>query len=65
VFAAHAAVAALYARDARGAEGQVVDASITDACLAITESVTSIVRAGASIVVTYAAADMAGWLREA
>jgi crotonobetainyl-CoA:carnitine CoA-transferase CaiB-like acyl-CoA transferase len=29
---------ALYARDARGAEGQVVDASITDACLAVTES---------------------------
>jgi porphobilinogen synthase len=36
-----------------------------DRRLAITESVTSIVRAGASIVVTYAAADMAGWLREA
>src|SRR5437588_460953 len=31
-------VLALYARDARGAEGQVVDASITDACLAVTES---------------------------
>jgi succinyl-CoA---D-citramalate CoA-transferase len=29
---------ALYARDARGAEGQVIDASITDACLAVTES---------------------------
>jgi len=29
---------ALYARDARGASGQVIDASITDACLAITES---------------------------
>jgi crotonobetainyl-CoA:carnitine CoA-transferase CaiB-like acyl-CoA transferase len=29
---------ALYARDARGAGGQVVDASITDACLAVTES---------------------------
>jgi succinyl-CoA---D-citramalate CoA-transferase len=29
---------ALYARDARGAEGQVVDASITDACFAMTES---------------------------
>jgi len=29
---------ALYARDARGADGQVIDASITDACLAITES---------------------------
>lgn len=29
---------ALYARDARGAEGQVVDASITDACFAVTES---------------------------
>lgn len=31
-------ILALYARDARGAEGQVVDASITDACLAVTES---------------------------
>jgi crotonobetainyl-CoA:carnitine CoA-transferase CaiB-like acyl-CoA transferase len=29
---------ALYARDVRGAEGQVVDASITDACFALTES---------------------------
>jgi crotonobetainyl-CoA:carnitine CoA-transferase CaiB-like acyl-CoA transferase len=29
---------ALYARDARGATGQVVDASITDACFAMTES---------------------------
>lgn len=29
---------ALYARDARGAEGQVVDASIADACLAVMES---------------------------
>jgi len=29
---------ALYARDARGADGQVIDASITDACLAMTES---------------------------
>jgi crotonobetainyl-CoA:carnitine CoA-transferase CaiB-like acyl-CoA transferase len=29
---------ALYARDVRGADGQVVDASITDACFAITES---------------------------
>jgi crotonobetainyl-CoA:carnitine CoA-transferase CaiB-like acyl-CoA transferase len=29
---------ALYARDAGGAEGQVVDASITDACFALTES---------------------------
>ena len=29
---------ALYARDARGAQGQVVDASITDACFAVTES---------------------------
>ncbi len=29
---------ALYARDARGAEGQVVDASITDACFAMLES---------------------------
>lgn len=29
---------ALYARDARGAEGQVIDASITDACFAVTES---------------------------
>jgi crotonobetainyl-CoA:carnitine CoA-transferase CaiB-like acyl-CoA transferase len=29
---------ALYARDARGADGQVVDASITDACFAMMES---------------------------
>ena len=29
---------ALYARDARGGEGQVVDASITDACFAMMES---------------------------
>lgn len=29
---------ALYARDARGVEGQVVDASITDACFAMLES---------------------------
>jgi crotonobetainyl-CoA:carnitine CoA-transferase CaiB-like acyl-CoA transferase len=29
---------ALYARDARGATGQVVDAAITDACFAMTES---------------------------
>jgi succinyl-CoA---D-citramalate CoA-transferase len=29
---------ALYARDVRGATGQVVDASITDACFAMTES---------------------------
>jgi len=29
---------ALYARDARGASGQIVDASITDACFAVTES---------------------------
>jgi crotonobetainyl-CoA:carnitine CoA-transferase CaiB-like acyl-CoA transferase len=33
-------ILALYARDARGAEGQVVDASITDACFAVTESAT-------------------------
>jgi crotonobetainyl-CoA:carnitine CoA-transferase CaiB-like acyl-CoA transferase len=31
-------ILALYARDARGAEGQVVDASIADACFAVTES---------------------------
>ena len=31
-------VLALYARDVRGAAGQVVDASITDACFAMTES---------------------------
>lgn len=31
-------VLALYARDARGAEGQVIDASIADACFAVTES---------------------------
>ena len=36
-----------------------------DRRLALTESVTSIVRAGASIVVTYAAADLAAWLRDA
>ncbi|MBV8955421.1 MAG: CoA transferase [Solirubrobacterales bacterium] len=29
---------ALYARDARGAEGQVIDASIADACFSVTES---------------------------
>jgi crotonobetainyl-CoA:carnitine CoA-transferase CaiB-like acyl-CoA transferase len=29
---------ALYARDVRGASGQVIDASITDACFALTES---------------------------
>ncbi len=29
---------ALYARDARGGGGQVIDASITDACFAVTES---------------------------
>src|ERR671929_1529581 len=29
---------ALYAREARGEEGQVVDASITDACFAMLES---------------------------
>lgn len=31
---------ALYARDARGAQGQVIDASITDACFAMLESAT-------------------------
>jgi crotonobetainyl-CoA:carnitine CoA-transferase CaiB-like acyl-CoA transferase len=31
---------ALYARDARGATGQVVDAAIADACFAMTESLT-------------------------
>ena len=31
---------------------------------AMTESVTAIVRAGADIVITYAAADLAGWLAE-
>lgn len=31
---------------------------------AMTEAVTSIVRAGASIVITYAAADLAAWIRE-
>jgi porphobilinogen synthase len=30
----------------------------------LTESVTSIVRAGADIVVTYAAAELASWIRE-
>jgi len=31
---------------------------------ALLEATTSIVRAGADFVITYAAADMAGWLRE-
>ena len=35
-----------------------------DGRAAMTESVTAIVRAGAGIVITYAAADLAGWLRE-
>ncbi len=35
---------ALYARDARGAAGQVVDASIADACFAMTESMVARVR---------------------
>ena len=30
---------------------------------ALTESVTAIVRAGADVVLTYAALDLAGWLR--
>jgi delta-aminolevulinic acid dehydratase/porphobilinogen synthase len=30
----------------------------------MTEAVTGIVRAGAGIVITYAAADLARWLRE-
>jgi delta-aminolevulinic acid dehydratase/porphobilinogen synthase len=30
----------------------------------MTEAVTAIVRAGAGIVITYAAADVATWLRE-
>jgi crotonobetainyl-CoA:carnitine CoA-transferase CaiB-like acyl-CoA transferase len=34
----HGIVLALYARDARGASGQVVDASIADACVAMLES---------------------------
>ena len=37
---------ALYARDARGATGQVVDASIADACFAMTESTDRRVREG-------------------
>ena len=35
-----------------------------DGRLAMIEAVTAIVRAGAGIVITYAAADLAGWLRE-
>jgi porphobilinogen synthase len=35
-----------------------------DARAVLTESVTAIVRAGADIVITYAAADLAGWLAE-
>ena len=31
---------------------------------AMTESITAIVRAGAGIVITYAAGDLAGWLRQ-
>ena len=42
---------ALYARDARGATGQVVDAAIADACFAMTES----------LVVDY---DKVGFVRE-
>jgi porphobilinogen synthase len=35
-----------------------------DRRLATLESVTAMVRAGAGIVITYAAADIAGWLRD-
>jgi porphobilinogen synthase len=35
-----------------------------DARRAMTEAVTAIVRAGAGIVITYAAGDIAGWLRD-
>jgi crotonobetainyl-CoA:carnitine CoA-transferase CaiB-like acyl-CoA transferase len=42
---------ALYARDARGGAGQVIDASITDACFAVTESA----------VLEY---EKTGWVRE-
>jgi crotonobetainyl-CoA:carnitine CoA-transferase CaiB-like acyl-CoA transferase len=42
---------ALYSRDARGGAGQVIDASITDACFAVTESA----------VLEY---EKTGWVRE-
>ncbi len=41
MFAAQGVLLALYNRDARGGGGQVVDVGITDACLAVSESVTT------------------------
>ncbi len=41
LFAVQGILMALYERDARGGSGQVVDVGITDACLAVSESVTT------------------------
>lgn len=41
LFALQGVLMALYERDARGGAGQVVDVGITDACLAVSESVTT------------------------
>lgn len=41
MFAFQGVLMALYERDARGGVGQIVDVGITDACLAVTESVTT------------------------
>lgn len=41
LFALQGILMALYERDARGGSGQVVDVGITDACLAVSESVTT------------------------
>ncbi len=41
LFALQGILMALYERDARGGVGQVVDVGITDACLAVSESVTT------------------------
>lgn len=41
LFALQGVLMALYERDARGGTGQVVDVGITDACLAVSESVTT------------------------
>lgn len=41
LFALQGILMALYERDARGGAGQVVDVGITDACLAVSESVTT------------------------
>src|SRR5262249_17887072 len=40
------------------------DCGWLDGRAAMTEAITAIVRAGAGIVITYAAADLAAWLRE-